>query len=227
MEKTRESGEQIGAVVQTIHEIAFQTNLLALNAAVEAAHAGEYGAGFAVVAEEVRSLAMKAAEASENTQRLIQANVEAIHSSCEMVGKVSEAFGSVLDHSKAVGGYIEEMAESSQQGLLELERVVTLIRQMEEAVRRSAETARASSTDCTEVTRRIEYLQSLTEDFMEASGDRGLEQDRRGYSEETQGKITGRENLRLTGGGESDSAEEENEETAEENRLRSRRNRND
>ncbi len=84
-------------IIKTIDEIAFQTNLLALNAAVEAVRASEADAGFTVVADEVRNLAIRAADAGKNTAELIETTVKKTKDGKALVSRTDEVFSVVSD----------------------------------------------------------------------------------------------------------------------------------
>lgn len=87
---------ETGAVIKLIDEIAFQTNLLALNAAVEAARAGSAGDGFAVVANEVRNLAQRSAEAVKSTSELIESSIRSIKDVHLITLKTEESFSDFI-----------------------------------------------------------------------------------------------------------------------------------
>ncbi len=116
MQQIKESGEEIGKVINIIDEIAFQTNLLALNAAVEAARAGEAGKGFAVVAEEVRSLAQRSAEAAQNSSSMITEAANRADRGVLITSEVREFFKRIQEGTEEVSKILHEIkAQSGEQ----------------------------------------------------------------------------------------------------------------
>ncbi|GBC61541.1 methyl-accepting chemotaxis protein [Desulfonema ishimotonii] len=115
-------------VIKTIDEIAFQTNLLALNASVEAARAGSAGAGFAVVATEVRNLALRSADAAKNTSEMIRETVEKIEDGQQVAADAHQAFKAVAARSVRINTLVEEIASASVEqaaGIAQISRAVT------------------------------------------------------------------------------------------------------
>ncbi len=113
----RES-DKIRKIVRTIDGVAFQTSLLSLNAAIEAARAGDSGTGFSVVAGEVRSLAMRAAAAAKDTDRIIEGTVKKIADGAAMVSGTQETFAKMEDSTREVAALMREilsaLAEQTQ-----------------------------------------------------------------------------------------------------------------
>ncbi|HQM45169.1 MAG TPA: methyl-accepting chemotaxis protein [Smithellaceae bacterium] len=112
MEDLKMASTETGKIIKSIDGIAFQTNLLALNAAVEAARAGEAGAGFAVVAGEVRNLAMRASQAAKSTTELIEKNVRQINEGYKLVDQTGQDFTVLVKKTMDSRALVLKISES-------------------------------------------------------------------------------------------------------------------
>jgi methyl-accepting chemotaxis protein len=166
MKEIQASSHSISNIMKTVGDIAFQTNILALNAAVEAARAGEAGAGFAVVAEEVRSLARHSAEAAQETEKLLEESIKRSEAGARITNlvlqnleqmvalsaKVDEALRKINEKSCQVDGVVIEIANASQDQSSGLGQISAALNLMEQMTQANATRARETSNTVSKLT---------------------------------------------------------------------------
>ncbi|QJP95831.1 MULTISPECIES: methyl-accepting chemotaxis protein [Pseudomonas] len=108
-------GRDIGKVLDVIRAIAEQTNLLALNAAIEAARAGEAGRGFAVVADEVRALAHRTAQSTQEIEKMVAGIQNGTGEAVESMQQSNQRTQTTLEMARAAGVALEQITQSIHQ----------------------------------------------------------------------------------------------------------------
>jgi len=161
------ASRQVAGILKTIDEIAFHTNILALNAAVEAARAGEAGAGFSVVADEVRSLAHRSSEAARDVALLIEGTLAKVDSGSEMVTRSSSAFETIAEAIVGGSRLVTEIAQASETQRSGIEQISAAVTKMNEVTQTNAamaqDTASAAETMSHQVQTTRNYIGELAD----------------------------------------------------------------
>jgi len=186
MEGIKAASDGVAKIIKSIDAIAIQTNLLALNASVEASRAGAAGRGFAIVAEEIRTLSQRSASAARETGEKIAAAViqsqrgvavnqrvgERISEISDKASLVWQSLEDIVDKVRQVDALIETVATSSREQSIGLDRISGSVSQVSEVTQRAAAGAEETAASSAELKSQTGELSGALEDLLRLVGER-------------------------------------------------------
>ncbi|RIE01064.1 methyl-accepting chemotaxis protein [Cohnella faecalis] len=185
MRELNDSSDKIEDILSHISEVANQTNLLALNASIEAARAGEHGKGFAVVAHEIRKLAERSKESSEEIVAILHSigirskqvaaslavTAEETRIGSELAVTSGESFRSILLSVKQVSEQVQEVSASSQQMSASSEQIAASLEELERIAQTSSAHSQQVAAASEEQLASVEEIASASEQLRSMAGD--------------------------------------------------------
>ena len=167
MQDIKSSSADIAKIIKTIDEIAFQTNILALNAAVEAARAGEAGMGFAVVAEEVRNLAQRSAQAARDTAAKIEDSIAKSQRGVQLNEKIEKGMAEIVTKVRQAAEISTQAVNGSREQRQGIEQVNVAVGQIGQVTQANAATAEESASAAEELNAQAESLEDAARKLLQ------------------------------------------------------------
>jgi len=167
MGELKSSTDETSKIIKAIDEIAFQTNLLALNAAVEAARAGTAGQGFAVVAEEVRRLALRTSDAAKETEDIIERSRQAAQGGVSMADEVGQLLEDIDSKTQKVNELVSEISAASMEQSQGLDQINRAMSHVDSVTQKNAAGSEENASAAESLRSETTHLQSIVESLSE------------------------------------------------------------
>ncbi|MCM7770738.1 methyl-accepting chemotaxis protein [Enterobacter asburiae] len=165
MQSITECAQQMTEIISLIDGIAFQTNILALNAAVEAARAGDHGKGFSVVAEEVRHLAHRSAEAAKNIKTLIDVTSSNVTQGASVVSQAEKNMHEIVTGSGNVSRLMDDISASTSEQEKGISQITLALSELERVTQSNVAMAEELNGSSDVLRNQVIELQARTRNF--------------------------------------------------------------
>lgn len=165
VKEIREASEKVASVMKAINDIAAQTNILSLNASIEAARAGEAGKGFTVVAEEVRQLAAKSAEAANESRMLIEDTIQKTNEGTRISEQAAMTFNKIVKTADGISRIVEQIDKASSEQQKYIEEIYEDIHKVTSIVVENAATSQETAASTQEMEANAELIHKAMQQY--------------------------------------------------------------